>query len=139
MERTSQSTYRHEGLTAVIEVQSAKNDLALASLVTLGPGSAKQVPLRTEFPAHLTAEAGIHRSQKHRDGVVAGQSSDLFVCGIVDLHRSRGQGFLMVLGEPVAGILGEGAYKEQGEREEDRGPAHRGGQWEELWQDKRRG
>lgn len=121
-----QGTYRHESVAAIIEVQDSEEDFGITSLVPLHPLTAQQVQLGAKFTAHLAAIASIHRRQKHSNRVVARSGGDLLVGGIIKLDRRAGQALLVEIEESLAGFVGQDACKEQRERKEDRGPAHRG-------------
>lgn len=115
-------TYRHEGLTTIVEVQNSEQGLRVTSLVALGPRLAQQLPLRIKVSAHLASIAAVQGCQEDSNGVVAGQSGDLLVGFIVKLDRCVGQGLLVEVLECVDRVglcCGQHTCAQEGEGEKD--------------------
>lgn len=119
------NTYGHEGFSAIVEVEGGEDDPGVALLVTLGPRSRQKIPLRAKFTTHLAGVAIVHGSQQHSNRVVTGKSRNFLVGSIVELERRRSEGFLVEVLELLAGWLCQDACEQEGEGDEDRGPAHR--------------
>lgn len=135
--RLAPNTYRHEGVTAIVEVEDREDHLGIAGLVALGPLTAEEVPVRPKFTAHLAAKTRVSGSQEHCYGVVARQSGGFLIGGIVEFERRRGQGLLVQIQESLAGTVGEDARSKQGEWQKDGGPVH-GGRWVKRGRKKRK-
>lgn len=130
MMKQKTTTHRLESLLAIDKVQSAKDQLALSRLVSLGPRLGQQVPFGLELLAELAAKAGLESGKEDGDGIVARVLGQVGVRAIVELERAAGAELLVaVAGEAVDcgfGLCGEGGKGQQGSRQGREEP-HRDG------------
>lgn len=77
------ATHLLEYSLALIEVQSAKDDLQVIRLVTLVPALGNEVPFRFKFTAHSAAIANIHCRQNDGRIVISRGIRQLLEGGIV--------------------------------------------------------
>lgn len=120
-------TYRHESVTTLVKVQNTKDHARLASLVTLGPRLAQQLPLWIELAANLAGISRIESCQQDSNSVVPRQSGDFLVEGIIELDRVAGEDIRLVFLVAIDGVCLFGSQDtctQKGEREENGGPAH---------------